>query len=73
MEVDIRLAIGFMFSLLGLILSVFGLFTGADAALYSRSFGININLLSGLFMLAFGGLMLIFGFRSRRKKSHSDV
>lgn len=67
MEVDIRLAIGFMFGLLGLILSLFGWVTDADAALYIRSFGININLFSGLLMLLFGGIMLFFGYRSRRK------
>ncbi len=57
---------GFMFSILGLVLTVFGLFTSGDAAMYSRSLGININLWSGLLMLAFGLLMLIYALRARK-------
>jgi hypothetical protein len=67
MELDIRLAIGFMFSILGLILTVFGLVTASDAEMYAQSLAVNINLWSGLLMLVFGGLMLFFGFRSRKK------
>ena len=69
MEVDIRYPIGFMFSLLGLLLAVFGLITGSDSALYVRSLGVNVNLWSGLLMLVFGLLMLFFAFRSRRAKT----
>ena len=66
MEVDIRLPMGFMFSILGLVLTVFGLFTAGDSALYSRSLGINVNLWSGLLMLAFGLLMLFYALRARK-------
>ncbi len=66
MEVDIRLPMGFMFSILGLLLVVFGIFTAADPALYNRSLGINVNLWSGALMLAFGLLMLLMAFRARK-------
>ncbi|MFH1161515.1 MAG: hypothetical protein V1733_11290 [bacterium] len=69
MEVDIRLPIGFMFSLLGLLLLVFGLTTEADPELYKRSFEINVNIWSGLLMLVFGGGMLFFGIRAKRLKT----
>ena len=56
MNFDLRLPIGLMFSLYGIILVVFGLIS--DKAIYERSLGININLGWGLVMLAFGVLML---------------
>jgi hypothetical protein len=66
MEVDIRLPMGFMFSILGALLTLFGLFTAGDPALYIRSLGINVNLWSGLLMLAFGLLMLFLAYRSKK-------
>ncbi|MFH1296095.1 MAG: hypothetical protein ABIJ04_02335 [Bacteroidota bacterium] len=69
MEVDIRLPIGFMFTLLGLLLLIFGLTTETDPELYKRSLEINVNLWSGLLMLIFGGLMLFFGLRAKRSKT----
>ena len=59
MGLDIRLPIGLFFSLLGAILSGYGLFS--DPALYQRSLGYNVNLYWGLVVLAFGLLMLWLG------------
>jgi hypothetical protein len=56
--VDIRIPIGLMFSILGVLITVFGLFTLSDSALYQRSLGLNVNLIMGLIMLAFGLVML---------------
>jgi len=47
-----------MFTILGLLLTIFGLATGGDTELYNRSLGININLWTGLVMLVVGLLML---------------
>ncbi|HZX62374.1 MAG TPA: hypothetical protein VFE66_04095 [Bacteroidales bacterium] len=69
MGIDIKFPIGLMFSILGLILAVFGLFTNSDAGLYQRSLGININLWSGAGMLIFGLLMLGLAWKSRKTKS----
>jgi hypothetical protein len=66
MDVDIRIPIGLLFAILGLILVVFGLFSMNDAALYARSLGRNINLWTGLTMLLFGGLMLFFTLRKKK-------
>ena len=60
MGLDIKLPIGLMFSVLGILLTIYGLVTGSDAAMYSRSLGVNINLWVGLSMLVFGVVMLIF-------------
>ena len=69
MGVDIKFPIGLMFTIVGILLTLYGIFTGGDAALYNRSLGININLWSGGFMLAFGLVMLILAFRTRKSKT----
>ena len=63
--VDIRIPIGLMFSIVGLIISVFGFFTISDTELYQKSLGINVNILMGVMMLIFGLVLLYF---ARRKK-----
>jgi hypothetical protein len=67
MGVDIKFPIGLMFTIFGLMLSLYGLFTIGDEALYSRSLGVNINLWCGLGMLIFGAIMLVFAWRSKKK------
>lgn len=56
MRLDIRMPIGIMFVVLGLILAVYGIVS--DKAIYQRSLSININLWWGLMLLAFGGVMV---------------
>ncbi len=70
--IDIRIPIGLMFSLLGAMLSLYGLFTSGNILMYQRSLGININLISGLGMLAFGILMLAFPFMKKRRSPKKD-
>ena len=45
-----------MFSIIGALLTVFGL--ASDPAIYQRSLGINVNLWWGLVLVAFGLVML---------------
>ncbi len=52
---DLRVPIGLLFVLLGVLLGGYGLFS--DASLYRGSFGINVNLWWGVVLLAFGVLM----------------
>jgi hypothetical protein len=59
MGLDIRWPIGLMFTLIGLLMAGYGLATGSDAELYKSSLGININLIWGAVLLAFGILMLV--------------
>lgn len=66
---DIRLPIGGLFVVLGLILGGYGVATNSDAAQYERSMSVNINLWWGLVMLVFGGLMLLLARGSRRDAS----
>jgi H+/Cl- antiporter ClcA len=66
---DIRLPIGGLFVVLGLILGGYGVATNADAERYARSMSVNINLWWGLVMLVFGGLLLLLARGSRRDAS----
>jgi hypothetical protein len=66
---DIRLPIGGLFVVLGLILGVYGIATHSDAAQYERSMSVNINLWWGLVMLVFGGMMLLLARNSSRDAS----
>jgi hypothetical protein len=59
MGLDIKIPIGLMFSILGVILTIHGIVTGGNVEMYEQSLGHNINLWSGLFMLAFGCFMLL--------------
>lgn len=65
MKLDLRLPIGLMFAIFGVMLTVYGL--TADRAIYSRSLGINVNLWWGLVLIAFGLVMLAFAIRAERK------
>ncbi len=66
MRLDVRFPIGGMFSIVGAILTVYGIVS--DSAMYEKSLGINVNLWWGLVLLAFGLLMLVFAFRAERAK-----
>ena len=67
MNLDIRLPMGLMFTVLGLMLSVYGIVS--PTAIYSRSLGIDINLWWGLVLLAFGLSMLALAYRAKRKSA----
>ncbi|MBI5371188.1 MAG: hypothetical protein HZA79_04075 [Sphingobacteriales bacterium] len=62
---DIRIPIGLLFTVLGIMLTAYGIFTNASETLYSKSFQFNVNLWSGVCMLVFGLVMLIM---VKRKK-----
>jgi hypothetical protein len=66
MNFDLRIPVGLMFSIFGLILAGVGEFGGAD--LTAKSLGINMNLWWGLFMLLFGVFMLLMAARGSARK-----
>jgi uncharacterized membrane protein YidH (DUF202 family) len=65
---DIRIPIGLLFVILGIILAAFGIFTINDTELYVRSLGRNINLWTGILMLVFGGCLLLFPILGKMRK-----
>ncbi len=65
MTLDIRIPIGLMFTVVGLILIAFGAITFGDAKIYETSnkvleSGVNINILWGAVCFAFGAFMLLW-------------
>jgi hypothetical protein len=62
MGLDIRIPIGLMFGVIGLMLVVYGALTGGGAV-YQRSLGINVNLWWGLLLCVFSAVMLWLGRR----------
>jgi hypothetical protein len=62
MGLDIRLPIGMLFTIIGILLMLFGVFS--DPLIYAQSLGINVNLTWGVVLLVFGLIMLFFGARA---------
>lgn len=64
---DLRWPMGLMFSIVGVLITGYGLWTAADVKMYERSLGININVWWGLVLLVFGGLMLLLAYLGKKK------
>ena len=64
MGLDIRIPMGLMFTILGVMVTGYGIFS--DRAIYQRSLGVNVNLWWGLVLLVFG---LVFIFLGRKGTS----
>ena len=64
---DVRLPIGGLFTVLGLMLAGYGLIVGSGSASLSATSTTNINLWWGLVMLVFGLLLLLGSFLARRR------
>ena len=67
MNLDLRLPIGLMFTIVGVLLTGFGLVS--DGSIYARSLDINVNLWWGLVLLVFGLAMLALARRGARGRS----
>lgn len=63
MNLDLRVPMGGLFTIVGFLLTVYGLVT-RGSAIYERSSGIDINLIWGLVMLVFGVTMFLLGRRA---------
>jgi len=64
MPLDIRIPIGLMLAIMGLILAGYGLI--ADSSIYTRSLGLNINLIWGGVLVVTSALLLALGLRRAR-------
>lgn len=68
MNLDLRIPMGLLFTIVGAIMTIYGFFTrGSD--IYQRSSGMNINLIWGLVMLVFGVAMYSLGRRADKRPS----
>jgi len=61
MSPDLRIPMGLVFTLVGIILTAFGIATRGNMELYARSLGINVNLWWGIVLLIFGQIMFQLG------------
>jgi len=66
MPLDIRVPIGLMMGLMGVMLAGYGLLGPHD--IYARSLGINVNLIWGVVLIAFAAVMLVLGTRHKRPR-----
>ena len=71
MGLDIRLPIGMLFTIFGIMLILFGIFS--NPALYAQSLGINVNFIWGIVLLVFGAIMFYLGGRAMFGKSKSGA
>lgn len=62
---DLRLPIGIIFTLYGLILTGYGLVTKASK-IYDKSLGINVNIEWGIVLFIFGAFMLFLAKRGKK-------
>ena len=56
MGLDVRLPVGLMFAIMGVLLTGYGLL--GDQTIYARSLGINVNVIWGVVLLVTGGIFL---------------
>jgi hypothetical protein len=57
MKLDVRVPVGLMLVIMGVLLAGYGL--AGDASIYAKSLGVNINLLWGSVLLAAGAVLLV--------------
>jgi hypothetical protein len=62
---DVRLPIGGLLTVLGVLIAGYGLATAGDTERYAQSLSVNVNLVWGTFMLVFG-LAILWLARRRR-------
>jgi hypothetical protein len=69
MGLDIRIPLGLIFLLIGGLMAIYGFVTGNSSPIYEKSMGVNVNLIWGAIMFAFGLIMFLVG---RRQKWQDD-
>jgi multisubunit Na+/H+ antiporter MnhG subunit len=69
MNLDIRIPIGLLFTVFGVMLVIFGIVSNPE--IYQRSLGVNINLETGIGLLIFGAVMLLLGRKGQRRQRDS--
>jgi len=70
MGLDVRFPIGGMFSIIGAMLTIYGI--ASNPAIYEKSLGINVNLWWGIVLLVFGLVMLAFAYRTHKANSNQQ-
>ena len=61
MGLDVRVPVGLMFAIMGLLLVGYGVL--GDQTIYAKSLGININTIWGSVLLVFAAVVLVMSWR----------
>ncbi len=70
MGLDVRVPVGLMFGIMGLLLVGYGVL--GDQTIYAKSLGININTIWGGVLIGFAAVLLILSSRHRRAPARKD-
>jgi hypothetical protein len=67
MNLDVRIPMGMMFTMIGAVLLAFGLAIRGKTAFYAHGTGVNGDLWWGFVLLVFGVIVLTFGRRGQAR------
>jgi hypothetical protein len=70
MGLDVRVPVGVMFGIMGLLLAGYGVL--GDQTIYAKSLGININTIWGSVLIVFAAVLLILSSRHRSAPARKD-
>ena len=70
MGLDVRVPVGVMFGIMGLLLAGYGVL--GDQTIYAKSLGININAIWGSVLIVFAAVLLILSSRHRSSPARKD-
>jgi hypothetical protein len=70
MGLDVRVPVGLMFGIMGVLLMGYGVL--GDQTIYAKSLGININAIWGSVLIVFAAMLLILSSRHRRSPARKD-
>jgi hypothetical protein len=70
MGLDVRLPVGVMFAIMGVLLVGYGVL--GDQSIYARSLGINVNTIWGGVMIVFAAVLLFLASRHARAAGGED-
>ena len=70
MGLDVRVPVGVMFGIMGLLLAGYGVL--GDQTIYAKSLGININSIWGSVLIVFAAVLLILSSRHRSSPARKD-
>ena len=70
MGLDVRVPVGLMFGIMGVLLVGYGVL--GDQTIYAKSLGININAIWGSVLVVFAAVLLILSWRHAASSPHED-